>query len=279
LPTLFSPLIRLELIDWNPLLGDNRKLENFDWFNTLIDLNVDDLNKNENFLLIPMIIEKIVLNRLISITNDIYDPFSSLQTKRFSDLVVELINNYPTINSQSENTKNLIESIIKRLIRSIDNDIFIPLYAKHIIEQVDNSNKSSQFFYRQLWSCFRLIENILKWQRVVSSNTLKELVIDRLINRYLIIALQNMPMNTSIKYIEYLINKLPKEWLKENVEATGCMDTPQIANLLRLLNRILASITIGDAQNDEMIKRIRKLFISIGATDQAITLSNKYQLG
>jgi hypothetical protein len=79
------------------------------------------------------------------------------------------------------------------------------------------------------------------------------------------IGLQTMEHNgETINNIEYLISKLPKEWLNLNTEST----LPQLTNIIRLIKRIADSLNKDVA----LINRIKILFINIGATDQATSL-------
>lgn len=114
LPKLFSPLIRIELIDWNPLEnGDIDFLQKSNWFKQLLSYNKQDLllktdlksKLDDDFMLIPFIIEKVVLNKLIFLAESVYEPLSSKETKNFSNLILKLIKDYPTLNSQSLNSK------------------------------------------------------------------------------------------------------------------------------------------------------------------------------
>lgn len=124
LPKLFSPLVRCELIDWNPLENTTSGpdyLENTKWFKELLLYNREQLTKSlsspeslmeDDFLLIPHIIEKTVLVKLIDLAENYYDPMSSSQTLKFTELVTKLISDYSTINFKSTNTKvniNFIE--------------------------------------------------------------------------------------------------------------------------------------------------------------------------
>jgi GC-rich sequence DNA-binding factor len=82
-------------------------------------------------MLIPYIVEKNILNKLIAlIENNIYDPLSTGQTTRLTSFIKYLINNFPSINGQSENTKKLIEVSIARIKKCIDQIIFVPLYPR-----------------------------------------------------------------------------------------------------------------------------------------------------
>ena len=143
LPRLFSPLVRFCLVDWNPfeivriyeiqfrnyfcllifiLIKENgiEYLESSGWFKELISLNRKEILKelkqldesklegNDDLLLIPNVIEKTLLPRLVQLVETIYDPMSKKQTTNLSQLVSRLIQDYPTLNHKSSNTKVLI---------------------------------------------------------------------------------------------------------------------------------------------------------------------------
>jgi len=85
---------------------------------------------DEDFLFVPYIIEKSVLARVIDFVENVYDPMSKSQTVNLVNLLVTFINDYPTLNHQSTNTKKLIESIVTKIRSSLDEDLFLPLYLK-----------------------------------------------------------------------------------------------------------------------------------------------------
>lgn len=168
LPKVFAPLVRCDLIDWNPLEksgGSVESFESFKWFKELLTYNqqemIKSLAKNEtefafdDLLIIPHIVEKTVLIRLIELAENIYDPLSTSQTIKFTQLVSKLIHDYSTVNHKSANTKQLIEAIVSRFKKCFDQDVFIPLFPKSIIDQ--KTSESSIFFYRQFWQCVKVI--------------------------------------------------------------------------------------------------------------------------
>ena len=166
LPKLFAPLVRTEITDWNPLekSSSSNYLETSKWFKSLLIYNQNELIKSLNkpdtemigddFLLIPHIIEKTVLLKLIFMAESYYDPISTSQTIKFTEIVRKLINDYSTVNYKSTNTKKLIEAISARIKKSLDNDVYIPLYSKGVIEK--RKSNSSQFYYRQFWSAVKV---------------------------------------------------------------------------------------------------------------------------
>ena len=96
------------------------------WFNELITFNKDELIKQENepdtkldedYLLIPHIIEKTILVKLIPFAESVYDPMSTRQTKFFAQLFSQLIRDYPTLSHQSSNTKVNLRNFLKTFFR------------------------------------------------------------------------------------------------------------------------------------------------------------------
>jgi hypothetical protein len=60
---------------------------------------------DQDLFLIPNIIEKTVLPKLISIAESFYDPMSSTQTELFSQLILDLVQKFPSLTNASFNTK------------------------------------------------------------------------------------------------------------------------------------------------------------------------------
>lgn len=143
-------------------------LENTKWFNELLTYNHEKLLKSlenqsetdkdpvcdDDFLIIPHIIEKTVLVKLIDLAENFYDPLSSSQTLKFTKLVSKLVNDYSTVNYKSANTRMLFEAVVARLKKSIDNDVFVPLFPKTVIDL--KTSDSSIFFHRQFWTCVKV---------------------------------------------------------------------------------------------------------------------------
>lgn len=63
----------------------------------------------------------------------VWDPMSVSQTSRLSALVNNLIESFPTMSSKSKNTVSLLEAISSKIITSLDEDTFMPLYSKESV--------------------------------------------------------------------------------------------------------------------------------------------------
>lgn len=219
LPKLLTPFIKLELLQWNPLEAHNQPdFEDMKWFQAVsmygyhgdkIDENDDDLN------LVPLIVEKILIPKLTVIVQDAWDPLSRKQTRLLTFLFQRLVDDYPTVTKQSKSVQKLVETIVDRLKSSVEAELFIPLYPKTALE--GKNPKALFFLERQFWKGVKLLENLMQWNWLLSQKKLQQLGVDAILNRYLIIALQQFPDPlSSFEKTKYIINILPKEWFDKS---------------------------------------------------------------
>ncbi|KAH8848813.1 PAX3- and PAX7-binding protein 1 [Schistosoma japonicum] len=109
LPQLFSPIIRIQLIGWNPLSNYTSSIEEMKWFQDLLD-----------FCSLPS----------VDLVSASWDPLSEKQSTHLVNLMCNLCSTYPTICIGSRPTEKLFTSIVKRIENTIQDDIFIPLYSR-----------------------------------------------------------------------------------------------------------------------------------------------------
>ncbi|CAH8870975.1 unnamed protein product [Trichobilharzia szidati] len=175
LPQLFSPIIRIQLIGWNPLINDSNPIEEMKWFQDLLDFcslpegDSNDLkpktgndycddtknsrneensdNFDDDLRVIPKSVEKVVLQLLNELIYASWDPLSEKQSSRLVNLMQDLSSTYPTVRIGSRPTEKLFTSIVKRIENTIQEDIFIPLYPKSLMQQ--RQGAAFLFFERQ----------------------------------------------------------------------------------------------------------------------------------
>ncbi|XP_070296993.1 PAX3- and PAX7-binding protein 1-like [Salvelinus sp. IW2-2015] len=93
------------------------------------------------------------------------------------------------LNGDNRNTQEFLKTIVLRTRRTLDDDVFLPLYPKNVLE---NKNGGPYlFFQRQFWSCVKLLGNNPPVSGVLSASTVRELALDSTLNRYILSALQN----------------------------------------------------------------------------------------
>ncbi|XP_021260138.1 PAX3- and PAX7-binding protein 1 isoform X3 [Numida meleagris] len=286
LPKLFNPLIRLQLLIWTPLEGKCRDFETMLWFESLLFYGCEEQEQEKDdadISLLPTIVERVVLPKLTVISENIWDPFSTTQTSRMVAIVQKLVNGYPSVvNAENKNTQMLLKALLLRMRRTLDDDVFMPLYPKNILE---NKNSGPYlFFQRQFWSSVKLLGNFLQWYGILSNKTLQELSIDGLLNRYILMAFQNSEYgDDSIKKAQSVIACFPKQWF---ANLKGDKTISQLENFCRYLVHLADTIyrnSIGCSDVEkrnarEQIKQIIKLLASIRALDHAVTVANDHNV-
>uniref|UniRef100_A0A8C5N263 PAX3 and PAX7 binding protein 1 n=1 Tax=Leptobrachium leishanense TaxID=445787 RepID=A0A8C5N263_9ANUR len=286
LPKLLNPLVRLQMVAWNPLEAQCGDFEGLEWFETLLYYGWDEHENDRDdpdIALLPSIAEKVILPKLTAFAENLWDPFSTTQTNRFVALFQRLLNGYPTVvNSENKSTEALLKALLYRMRRTLDDDVFMPLYPKNVIE-----NKNSGpcvFFQRQFWSSVKLLGNFLKWHGVLSNKTLQELALDGLLNRYILMAFQNTENGEDgIKKAHSVIVCFPRQWFSN---LKGGKTIPQLENLVRYLTHLAGIIyrnnmgcsDVEKRNARDQIRQIVKLLANIRALENAISLANEYNV-
>ena len=170
--------------------------------------------------------------------DNLWDPMSSEQSRNLRKVVGQVFTDYSLYIHDSKHLPNLISSINKRLLKSIDTDLYIPLYARSSIE--DHKNPASGFFYRQMNTCLKAFSNILMWQGVLSDQYLQMLALEKVLNRYLVTAIQTAPINSEIIFTcQSVSSAVPQNWFSEYMEGV-CI--PQLEQFCRLVVTIAHKI-------------------------------------
>ncbi|NXA49218.1 GCFC2 factor, partial [Nothocercus julius] len=98
--------------------------------------------------------------------------------------------------------------------KSVEEDVFIPLYPKSAVE--DKSSPCSKFQERQFWSAVKLLSNILLWDGIVPEDTVCDLGLSKLLNRYLLLNLLNTPPGPdNIEKCNKVVSCLPERWFRD----------------------------------------------------------------
>ncbi|XP_048348861.1 PAX3- and PAX7-binding protein 1 isoform X2 [Sphaerodactylus townsendi] len=286
LPKLLNPLIRVQLLTWNPLEDKCQDFESMLWFESLLFYGCEEHEQEKDdadVSLLPTIVERVVLPKLTVLAENIWDPFSTTQTSRMVAITQKLINGYPSvIHAENKNTQMLLKALLLRMRRTLDDDVFMPLYPKNVLE---NKNSGPYlFFQRQFWSSVKLLGNFLQWHGILSNKTLQELSIDGLLNRYILMAFQNSECgDDSIKKAQHVISCFPKQWF---TNLKGNKTISHLENLSRYLVHHADTIyrnSIGCSDVEkrnarEHIKQTIKLLASIRALDHAVVVANEHNM-
>ncbi|NXL90442.1 GCFC2 factor, partial [Alectura lathami] len=97
--------------------------------------------------------------------------------------------------------------------KSVEEDVFIPLYPKSTVE--DKSSPCSKFQERRFWSAVKLLSNVLLWDGIVQDDVLRDLGLSKLLNRYLLLNLLNTPPGLdNTKKCKEVVACLPERWFQ-----------------------------------------------------------------
>ncbi|XP_029165200.1 PAX3- and PAX7-binding protein 1 [Nylanderia fulva] len=218
LPKIISPIIRLQLVTWNPIM-ESADVERTKWYNTLLLYALDStetedsLKRDPDVRLIPSAIEKIVIPKLTSIIEKIWDPMSTSQTLRLVGAINRFIKEYPNLNDTSKQLEILFNAILDKIKAAVENDVFIPIFPKQVLDT------KHQFFQRQFAMAVKLLRNLLSWQGLLGDMQLKNLALGSLLNRYLLAGLRVSCPTDALFKANMIMNTLPRAWLQgETIE-------------------------------------------------------------
>eukprot|EP00794_Sanderia_malayensis_P000333 gene333-965_t len=285
LPKMFTPFLRLEMLDWNPMQGDNTRLDDMQWYKSLImyshhgsDVTADD----EDNQLIPRIIERVIVPRLTELVKFVWDPLSRKQNSSLTSLLQKLGDDYPTLQKESKNTKasELMSEIVNKIKQAIDNEMYIPLYPKGLL--LNRTTGASAFLERQFWSGYKLLSNIMSWKDLLSIKIIQELGVDSILNRYLIVALQQLSnYQECLEKCKEISNVLPR-CLMDGSDSLSRHLQPLARYLSSLACNIFkSSLGYSDMEKKKskiMIKKCISLLMHLQAFDMARNVAKEYKI-
>ncbi|XP_067560651.1 intron Large complex component GCFC2 isoform X1 [Pseudorca crassidens] len=279
IPKLLNPLIRFQLIDWNPLKFDSIGLKQMPWFTSIeefIDSSMEDSKKEDSSdkKILSTVISKTIIPRLTDFVEFIWDPLSTSQTTNLITQSRMIFEEHSTCENEviSKGKQDLLKPIVSRMKKAIDDDVFIPLYPESAVE--NRMSPHSKFQERQFWSGLKLFRNILLWNELLPEDTLQELGLGKLLNRYLIIALLNaIPGPDVVKKCNQIAACLPEKWFQNSATRTSI---PQLENFIQFLLQSARKLSTSEIRDE--VKEIILILVKIKALNQAECFIEEYHL-
>ncbi|XP_030091896.1 intron Large complex component GCFC2 isoform X2 [Serinus canaria] len=265
LPKLLNPLIRVQLISWNPL-ENFTELEQMPWFRAIEEFsgaeNVSESKRDDDHdkEVLPRVIEKTVLPKITAFVKSVWDPLSTSQTKN----LVQLCNNIfgKQILSKNESSRareDLMNTVVLRIKKSVEEDVFIPLYPKSTVE--DKSSLRSKFQERRFWSALKLLSNVVLWDGIVQEDKVRDLGLSKLLNRYLLLNILNTPLGLdSIEKCNKVVACLPERWFQD---LKGGSTLPELLNFSQHL--LQCARELHKDNHSDKTKEVLLLLVRIGA--------------
>ncbi|KAM9053559.1 intron Large complex component GCFC2 isoform 3-T3 [Megaptera novaeangliae] len=279
IPKLLNPLIRFQLIDWNPLKFDSIGLKQMPWFTSIeefIDSSMEDSKKEDSSdkKILSTVISKTIIPRLTDFVEFIWDPLSTSQTTNLITQSRMILEEHSTCENEviSKGKQDLLKPIVSRMKKAIDDDVFIPLYPESAVE--NRMSPHSKFQERQFWSGLKLFRNILLWNELLPEDTLQELGLGKLLNRYLITALLNaIPGPDVVKKCNQIAACLPEKWFQNSAMRTSF---PQLEYFIQFLLQSARKLSTSEIRDE--VKEIILILVKIKALNQAESFIEEYHL-
>ncbi|XP_058606434.1 GC-rich sequence DNA-binding factor 2 isoform X1 [Onychostoma macrolepis] len=278
LPKLLAPLIRHQLIGWNPLQADE-DFEALPWYSAVERFcHGQGYEESENMdkTTLPTIIEKTILSKVQGFVELVWDPRSAQQSQTLTTLCKRIRDDYSVfVGEQSKPVKAFVEAIIQRLRSAVDNDVFVPLYPKKFLE--DKRSPQFQFQSKQFWSAVKLLGNMALWDGLIPEHILKELMLEKLLGRYLMITLLNEsdPKNT-IQKCKKIADCFPELWF---IDVNTGSSQPQLQNFSRHLLQTAHALfkDNNDASSTRaLLSDVLFVLKNMKAHDSIRTITEKY---
>ncbi|KAM4867462.1 intron Large complex component GCFC2 isoform 1-T1 [Thomomys bottae] len=278
IPKLLSPLVRVQLLDWNPLKLDSTGLRQMPWLTSIEEFmgnSVEDAKKADSSdqKILSSVINKTVIPRLTDFVEFIWDPLSTSQTRSLITHCREVLEEHSVCENEVNKSKqDLLRSIISRMRKTVEDDVFIPLYPKSVVE--NKTSPHSKFQERQFWSALKLFRNVLLWNGLLPDHILQELGLEKLLNRYLMISLLNaVPGPDVVKKCSQVAACIPERWLEQSAMGTPI---PQLENFSQFLSLSAHKLSSSEFRNE--VKDIILTLVKIKAVNQAESIIEEYHL-
>ncbi|XP_077376040.1 intron Large complex component GCFC2 [Festucalex cinctus] len=217
LPKLLKPIIRYQLLGWNPVKDASMDFEKLPWFTAVETFchghGHEELEHLDREMLSD-VIERTVIPKITAFVDLVWDPMSLRQSVCLTELCHRLREDYSIFEGeQSKPVMTLIKAVIGRLRSYVDEDVFIPLYPQKFLE--DKLSPQNHFRNQQFWMAIKLLGNMGKWDPLLPDSALKELMLDKLLCRYLMITLcsQTLP-NNDLHACKRIADSLPSSWFR-----------------------------------------------------------------
>ncbi|XP_066554837.1 intron Large complex component GCFC2 [Amia ocellicauda] len=274
LPKLLGPLIRHQLIGWNPLKAEGEDFEAYPWYPAVEEFcHGQGYEEPEaaDIKTLPSIVEKTILPKIQGFVENVWDSQSSEQTECLVNLCRRLQEDYSVLTSELKKTSQaFVNAVVLRLRSSVDEDVFIPIYPKKFVE--DKTSPQYRFLNQQFCSAVKLLGNITLWDGLVPEDTIKELGLDKLLNRYIMMTLMNtLPDGDNVERCKKVAACFPKPWFA-TVDTRSSI--PQLQNFSNHLLQTAHSLSkhSADPRNRDLVVDIVTVLGNIKALDHAAAL-------
>lgn len=271
LPKLLNPHIRHQILSWNPLTDSIGDVEVLPWYGAVESFCLNQ--ENTDIQTFTNVVEKTLLPKITAYVELVWDPLSHRQSVCLSDVCRSLRDDFSVFQGeQSKPVKVFIQAVVSRLRSCVDEDIFIPLFPKQVLEDLQ---VQCRFRDRQLWTAVKLLGTMRLWDQILPDSVLKDMMLNKLLNARVMIILLNQSQTNPVHILSKIADSLPESWF---VEMSECL--PELQSLSDLMLQTVDSICKNMSPEDPVIRstvlKILQVLNKIRSFEGIKTIAEKY---
>ncbi|KAG4178673.1 hypothetical protein ERO13_A10G057500v2 [Gossypium hirsutum] len=279
IPSIFSPYVRLELLRWDPLHGDE-DFSDMKWHNLLFNYGFcedgssapDDSDAN----LIPALVEKIALPVLHHEISHCWDLLSTQETKNAVSATSLIIDYVPP---SSEALAELLVTIRSRL-RDAITDIVVPTWSPLVMKAVPNAARVAAYRFGM---SVRLMRNIWLWKDILALPVLERLALDDLLCGKILPHIRCIAsdVHDAVTRTERIVASLSGVWAGTNVSLDSSSKLQPLVDCVLSLGKTLErrhASGVSESEAGGLARRLKKMLVELNEYDNARDIARRFHL-
>ncbi|KAB2061063.1 hypothetical protein ES319_A10G061300v1 [Gossypium barbadense] len=279
IPSIFSPYVRLELLRWDPLHGDE-DFSDMKWHNLLFNYGFcedgssapDDSDAN----LIPALVEKIALPVLHHEISHCWDLLSTQETKNAVSATSLIIDYVPP---SSEALAELLVTIRSRL-RDAITDIVVPTWSPLVMKAVPNAARVAAYRFGM---SVRLMRNICLWKDILALPVLERLALDDLLCGKILPHIRCIAsdVHDAVTRTERIVASLSGVWAGTNVSLDSSSKLQPLVDCVLSLGKTLErrhASGVSESEAGGLARRLKKMLVELNEYDNARDIARRFHL-
>ncbi|XWS11596.1 hypothetical protein CRYUN_Cryun37aG0013000 [Craigia yunnanensis] len=278
IPAIFSPYVRLELLKWDPLHGDE-DFSDMKWHNLLFNYGFpEDGNFAPNDAdanLVPALVEKVALPVLHHEISHCWDMLSTQETKNAVSAISLIIDYVP---ASSEALAELLVTIHIRLSDAIA-DIMVPTWSPLVMKAVPNAARVAAYRFGM---SVRLMRNICLWKEILALPVLEKLALDELLYGKILPHVRSITsdVHDAVSRTERIVASLSGVWSGTNV-SRDCSKLLPLVDYVLLLGKTLDrrhASGVTESETGGLARRLKKMLVELNQYESARDIARRFHL-
>mmetsp|Transcript_43175 Transcript_43175/g.111928 ORF Transcript_43175/g.111928 Transcript_43175/m.111928 type:complete len:570 (+) Transcript_43175:1480-3189(+) len=273
LPKIFSPFVRLELMEWDPVTSAQLTLDRLSFIDDLFDFgyNAGGKEEEQDDKLIPRLIEQVALPRLRDALSRRYMPFSFRSTQVAVEAVEQAMMFRDDISEKGrERLLDTVRDMIEEAVLSL------PLSYADKINRGDAMKV--EVLLRHFYRALKLLGNTFMWESVFGIEEVEKIAVEGLLQRYIMPFLRDLPQSpTDFSLYEAAVHSLPEEWRRRRQGGVQLVLGPFHEQFRKVSERTLQSARARGLSADvvhPIAKGIIRVLQAMNDTNAALAVAN-----